>query len=81
MKLPEVKWSVINTQVRCLEDYLRRRTNIAQWIPIGGLGFKNEYLNDIKKISSLIHSTESEADADFNKYVNLQIKERSNWTN
>jgi glycerol-3-phosphate dehydrogenase len=36
-----------------LEDYLRRRTNISQWIGRGGLGFQDEhllYLKDLAKI-------------------------------
>ncbi len=81
LELPDVKWTVQNTQVRCLEDYLRRRTNIAQWIPIGGLGFKNEYLHDIMKISELIHGSKVEAELDFNKYTESQRKERSIWEN
>jgi glycerol-3-phosphate dehydrogenase len=31
-------WTARNESVCTLEDYLRRRTNIAQWIPRGGLG-------------------------------------------
>jgi glycerol-3-phosphate dehydrogenase len=81
MNLPDVKWSVEHTQVRCLEDYLRRRTNIAQWIPVGGLGFNNEYLDDIKKISKLIHPSDKDADYDFKNYTNIQRIERSKWKN
>ena len=81
MELPDVEWSVKHTHVRSLEDYLRRRTNISQWIPIGGLGFKNEHLDDIKKISSLIHSTVDEANYDFQKYYNIQKQERCKWEN
>lgn len=80
-ELPEVKWTVQNTQVRCLEDYLRRRTNISQWIPVGGLGFQNEYLDDIKKISELIHPSLSDAKIDFEHYIHIQRKERSKWEN
>lgn len=80
-ELPDVKWAVENTQVRCLEDYLRRRTNIAQWIPVGGLGFKNEYLHDIMKISLLIHASKTEAEFDFKKYTESQLKDRSTWEN
>ena len=81
MELPDVKWSVEHTQVRYLEDYLRRRTNIAQWIPVGGLGFKNEYLDDIKKISKLIHTSDKDAAYDFENYTNTQRKERYKWEN
>lgn len=38
-----------------LEDYLRRRTNIAQWVPRQGLGNNNEYLGQIKKIALKLH--------------------------
>ncbi|MBK3515973.1 FAD-dependent oxidoreductase [Carboxylicivirga marina] len=81
IELPDVDWTVKNTQVRCLDDYLRRRTNIAQWIPVGGLGFKNEYLHDIMKISELIHCSKSEAEFDFKKYTETQRKERTTWEN
>lgn len=81
MKLPDVKWTVEYTQVRCLEDYLRRRTNIAQWIPVGGLGFKNEYLDDILKISKLIHASDKDASEDFEYYTHTQNTERNKWEN
>ena len=81
MELPDVLWSVKNTQVKCLDDYLRRRSNVAQWIPIGGIGFDNKYISDIERISRLIHSSEIEAEKDFKQYINNQIKERNNWKN
>lgn len=37
-----------------LEDYLRRRTNIAQWTPRGGLGKNNTHAPILKDISLLI---------------------------
>jgi hypothetical protein len=36
-----VAWAVAHESCCTLEDYLRRRTNIAQWIPGGGLGENN----------------------------------------
>lgn len=81
IELPDVNWLVKHTQVRCIADYLRRRTNIAQWIPVGGLGFKNEYLDDIMKISLLIHASKTEAELDFKEYTESQQKERSKWEN
>lgn len=80
-ELPDVNWTVEHTQVRCLEDYLRRRTNIAQWIPVGGLGFQNEFLPDLQKISELIHPSKTGAKNDFEHYINIQRKERSKWEN
>jgi len=81
MELPDVAWTVKHTQVRCLEDYLRRRTNIAQWIPLGGLGFNNEYLQDIMKISQIIHDAKAAAALDFKNYIDQQKKERNTWEN
>jgi glycerol-3-phosphate dehydrogenase len=38
---------------RCwtLEDYLRRRTNISQWVPRGGLGHKDEHLPHLLELA------------------------------
>jgi hypothetical protein len=36
--VPSVAWAVDHEACCTLEDYLRRRTNIAQWLPRGGLG-------------------------------------------
>jgi glycerol-3-phosphate dehydrogenase len=81
IELMDVNWAVKNTQVTCLEDYVRRRTNIAQWIPLGGLGFNNEHLNDLMKISELIHCSKEAANIDFNKYTESQRQERNLWDN
>lgn len=36
-----------------LEDYLRRRTNIAQWVPRGGLGRNNEYVPQLLNLAAV----------------------------
>lgn len=36
-------WAVAHEYCRTLDDYLRRRTNIAQWVPQGGLGARDEH--------------------------------------
>jgi len=36
-------WAVTHEYCRTLDDYLRRRTNIAQWVPRGGLGAHDEH--------------------------------------
>ncbi len=41
-ELPSARWCVEEEMCWTLEDYLRRRTNIAQWVPRGGLGRDNE---------------------------------------
>jgi glycerol-3-phosphate dehydrogenase len=58
--VPTLRWCV-NRELCCtLDDYLRRRTNIAQWIPRGGLGRNNEnrsYLTEIsEELADVAHS-------------------------
>ncbi len=50
--VPTLRWSV-NRELCCtLDDYLRRRTNIAQWVPRGGLGRNNENRGYLTEISA-----------------------------
>jgi glycerol-3-phosphate dehydrogenase len=49
-------WSVQHELCCCLEDYLRRRTNIAQWVPRGGLGRRLEFIDHVRGIARVIHS-------------------------
>jgi glycerol-3-phosphate dehydrogenase len=48
-------WCVRHEHCRCLDDYLRRRTNIAQWVPRGGLGRRLEFLDHVRGIARVIH--------------------------
>ena len=41
-------WSAEHELCCTLEDYLRRRTNIAQWIPRGGLGKNDAHAGTLK---------------------------------
>lgn len=79
--IPEVEWSVVNTQARCLEDYIRRRTNIAQWIPNGGLGIRFEYESDLLGISLKIHNDIEAASKDLDTYKGIQKKVKEKWMN
>jgi len=40
--VPSLPWCMENELCCTLEDYLRRRTNLAQWLPRGGLGRTDE---------------------------------------
>jgi glycerol-3-phosphate dehydrogenase len=42
-RVPSARWCAEHEMCWRLEDYLRRRTNIAQWVPRGGLGAKGEH--------------------------------------
>lgn len=47
---PDVNESMKNEYCYTLDDYLRRRTNMAQWIENGGLGSNEEQLKAVKAI-------------------------------
>jgi glycerol-3-phosphate dehydrogenase len=46
-RFPSIEWCVEHEFCCTLEDYLRRRTNISQWIAREGLGSQNENLAHI----------------------------------
>ena len=53
--VPAADWCRDHEQCHTLEDYLRRRTNIAQWIPRGGLGRDSENLERLREIAHVFH--------------------------
>lgn len=48
--VPDIKWCMENQFCFTLEDYLRRRTNIAQWIENNGFGAHNQFEDFIKEM-------------------------------
>ena len=73
-------WSRDHESCRTLEDFLRRRTNIAQWIANGGLGKDAEHLDDLREIARLLHPEDpSRADAQLEAYVRDQQQQRRRW--
>lgn len=48
-------WSAAHEQCRTLDDYLRRRTNIAQWVRRGGLGANLEHLDHLRSVALTLH--------------------------
>lgn len=49
--VPSATWCRDHEFCHSLESYLRRRTNIAQWVPRGGLGKDDVHLDIIRDIS------------------------------
>jgi glycerol-3-phosphate dehydrogenase len=49
--VPSARWCARHEFCRTLADYLRRRTNIAQWLPREGLGRHDEHLPEIERIA------------------------------
>jgi glycerol-3-phosphate dehydrogenase len=48
-------WAAAHEHCCTLEDYLRRRTNIAQWTPNGGFGANFEHAPALERIALDIH--------------------------
>jgi len=50
-KFPTIDWCMEHEYCNTLEDYLRRRTNISQWVPREGLGSEDENLQLLREMS------------------------------
>jgi hypothetical protein len=56
--VPEAVWCRDHEQCHTLEDYLRRRTNISQWIPRCGLGRASERREELRAIARVFSGSE-----------------------
>ena len=62
-------WAVAHEHCCWLEDYLRRRTNIAQWVPSGGFGRHFEHADELLRIATEIHDGDlGLAERDLDRY-------------
>lgn len=62
-------WARDHEHCRTLDDYLRRRTNVAQWLPRGGLGRHDENVAALRALARTIHGgDETAAEADLISY-------------
>lgn len=52
--VPDPVWCRDREACHTLDDYLRRRTNIAQWLPRQGLGWRDENLPALRRISLIL---------------------------
>ena len=57
--VPSAAWCRDREHCHTLEDYLRRRTNIAQWIPRGGWGVHSENLETLRQIAQVFCPSEA----------------------
>lgn len=62
-EVPSARWCAERELCWTLEDYLRRRTNISQWVPRGGLGRENENAERLKKLAGVFSGSTSAEDA------------------
>lgn len=67
--VPTAAWCRNHEHCQTLDDYLRRRTNIAQWVPRCGLGRNDENSEHIRAISlELANGDALHADLAFQNY-------------
>ncbi len=66
--VPSATWCRDHEHCHTLGDYLRRRTNIAQWVPRGGLGIHSENLEAIRNIARVFAPDEVAANASVDAY-------------
>jgi glycerol-3-phosphate dehydrogenase len=59
--LPDPAWCARHESCATLEDYLRRRTNLAQWIPRSGLGKRGENATHLLAIARAIRGVPKDA--------------------
>ena len=50
-RIPSARWCEQNEMCWTLEDYLRRRTNVAQWVARGGLGVNDEHVPHLTELA------------------------------
>jgi glycerol-3-phosphate dehydrogenase len=67
-KVPRPDWCRDREHCYTLEDYLRRRTNIAQWVPRGGLGAASENIESLKRIARVFCQSDHAANDALDKY-------------
>jgi glycerol-3-phosphate dehydrogenase len=48
-------WTAEHEHCRTLDDYVRRRTNIGQWIPCGGFGRHDDHADALRSCARAIH--------------------------
>lgn len=74
--VPDPAWCRAQEFCCTLEDFLRRRTNIAQWLPRGGLGRQDENLPHLRAVClALADGDGKAAEADLARY-RAQVAER-----
>lgn len=59
----EPAWSAVHEHCRTLEDYVRRRTTIAQWIHGGGFGRRDEHAGAMRALALNLHRGDEAAAA------------------
>lgn len=56
--VPSARWCAEHEMCWTLDDYLRRRTNISQWVPRCGLGPNDDNVDQILRLARIFHDEE-----------------------
>lgn len=59
-KVPSAEWCAKHEMCWNLEDYLRRRTNVSQWVARGGLGSQNENVQHLTLLAKAFQGDSAE---------------------
>ncbi|MFK7912003.1 MAG: FAD-dependent oxidoreductase [Akkermansiaceae bacterium] len=78
-ELPEPSYCREFEHCRTLEDYLRRRTNIAQWIPNSGFGKNYEFQKDLIAIAGVLLDDDGSAVDEVQAYREKVTAEKKQW--
>jgi len=77
--LPKPIYCRESEHCRTLEDYLRRRTNLAQWIPNSGFGKDFEFYDDLLAIATILTKDFNSALHEVQSYRAKIIAEKQQW--
>lgn len=78
-EIPDPEFCRDHEFCRTLDDYLRRRSNIAQWIPRGGFGNDDEFAADLLAIATRLIGYTPAAELALHRYREQVILDRSRW--
>jgi glycerol-3-phosphate dehydrogenase len=67
--VPAPEWCAAHEECWHLEDYLRRRTNIAQWVPRAGLGAGEEHRPLLERLARDIYGADEPARKAVDEYA------------
>ena len=73
--VPSARWCAQHEFCHTLTDYLRRRTNISQWVPREGLGVRDEHLPELERIAlDLVGGDRARAAREVSAYRNSVVE-------
>jgi glycerol-3-phosphate dehydrogenase len=75
-KVPSLPWCIKHEYCCTLEDYLRRRTSISQWVPREGLGWNGENLPYLKKLALMLTDNNMRNAEEILRTYSMRVKNR-----